>query len=265
MKSYERIFQVCRIITLPLVIIISFLLWYYVRKAQRCIQNARSGGLGTPFLKNFIMFLDKSRGPCCRKVGVRIPYSPPLDTPLGKRSINFLYEFDVVPSRRGGGRNNLWNPCRFFVLQAFRSSIVKPRSNNTAFCATLVALSLWHRLAAIVAACNISSTMQHHVGRGSKFMHLRCCIVWPNHSCLVMLHHPRNIARNFAPFSHTPTWVIIHTPECPEMKIPRMKTSYGQKSFAFRGAKEWNNLDSATKLAPFIHCFKSRLKATEVH
>ena len=37
--------------------------------------------------------------------------------------------------------------------------------------------------------------------------------------------------------------------------IPRMKTFYGQKFFAFRGAKEWNNLDPATK---------SLLKSTEV-
>ena len=45
-----------------------------------------------------------------------------------------------------------------------------------------------------------------------------------------------------------------------DLLIPRMKTRYGQKSFAFRGVKEWNNLDLRTKLAPSIHCFKSFLK-----
>ena len=43
-----------------------------------------------------------------------------------------------------------------------------------------------------------------------------------------------------------------------------MNTSYGQTSFAFRGAKEWNNLDLRTKLAPSIHCFKSFLKDSKV-
>ena len=50
-----------------------------------------------------------------------------------------------------------------------------------------------------------------------------------------------------------------------DLLIPRMKTCYGQKSFAFRGAKEWNNLDLRTKLAPSIHCFKSFLKDSKVN
>ena len=44
------------------------------------------------------------------------------------------------------------------------------------------------------------------------------------------------------------------------VRIPRMRTSNGQKSLAYRGAKDWNNLDSETKLVPSIQCFKSRLK-----
>ena len=50
-----------------------------------------------------------------------------------------------------------------------------------------------------------------------------------------------------------------------DLRIPRMKTSYVQKSFAFRGAKEWNNLDLRTKLAPSTHCFKSFLKDPKVN
>ena len=50
-----------------------------------------------------------------------------------------------------------------------------------------------------------------------------------------------------------------------DLLMPSMKTSYGQKSFAFRGAKEWNNLDLRTKLAPSIHCFKSFLKDSKVN
>ena len=41
---------------------------------------------------------------------------------------------------------------------------------------------------------------------------------------------------------------------------PRMRTSNGQKSFAYCGAKVWNDVDSETKLASSIQCFKSRLK-----
>ena len=49
-----------------------------------------------------------------------------------------------------------------------------------------------------------------------------------------------------------------------DLLIPRMKTSYGQKSFAFCGAEESNNLDLRTKLAPSIHCFKSSLKDSKI-
>ena len=50
-----------------------------------------------------------------------------------------------------------------------------------------------------------------------------------------------------------------------DLLIPHMKTSYGQKSFAFRGAKEWNNLDLRTKLAPSVHCFKSSLIDSKIN
>ena len=47
-----------------------------------------------------------------------------------------------------------------------------------------------------------------------------------------------------------------------DVHIPRMRTSNGQKSFACCGAKVWNDLDSDTKMASSIQCFKSRLKIT---
>ena len=50
-----------------------------------------------------------------------------------------------------------------------------------------------------------------------------------------------------------------------DILTPRIKTSYRQKSFAFPGAKEWNNLDLLTKLASSIHCFKPNLKATKIN
>ena len=37
-----------------------------------------------------------------------------------------------------------------------------------------------------------------------------------------------------------------------DVHVPRMKTSTGQKSFAYRGTKVWNDLDSETKFASTI-------------
>ena len=42
--------------------------------------------------------------------------------------------------------------------------------------------------------------------------------------------------------------------------LPQMRTSYGQKSFAYRGAKAWNEQDFESKLASSIRFFKLRLK-----
>ena len=48
-----------------------------------------------------------------------------------------------------------------------------------------------------------------------------------------------------------------------DLLLPRMRTSCGQQSFAYRGAKVWNELDLESKLAPSIHCFKSSLKTSK--
>ena len=45
-----------------------------------------------------------------------------------------------------------------------------------------------------------------------------------------------------------------------DLLLPRMRPSYGQKSFAYRGAEAWNQLDFESKFSPSIHCCKSRLK-----
>ena len=67
----------------------------------------------------------------------------------------------------------------------------------------------------------------------------------------------------------------VHRYSSPETKVDRfvthksisnnphvisMRTSNSQKSFAYRGTKVWNDLDSETKLASSIQCFKLRLK-----
>ena len=66
-----------------------------MRKAQRCIQNARSGGSGdTLFEKILSRFWTNLEDHVVEKWESGSPI-PPLDTPPGKRSIKILYEFDV--------------------------------------------------------------------------------------------------------------------------------------------------------------------------
>ena len=44
-----------------------------------------------------------------------------------------------------------------------------------------------------------------------------------------------------------------------DLKIPLLKTINGQKAFSYRGAKLWNCLERATKLAPSLNIFKDHL------
>ena len=53
---------------------------------------------------------------------------------------------------------------------------------------------------------------------------------------------------------------VLRDTKC-NLVVPKMRTAYGQKSFAFLGAKAWNELDSEMKLAPSIQSFKTKIKA----
>ena len=44
-----------------------------------------------------------------------------------------------------------------------------------------------------------------------------------------------------------------------DLRIPMFKSSYGQKSFEFRGANNWNNLRNEAKTANTFLAFKSNL------
>ena len=44
-----------------------------------------------------------------------------------------------------------------------------------------------------------------------------------------------------------------------DLKIPLLKTINGQKAFSYRGAKLWNSLERASKLAPSLKIFKDHL------
>ena len=70
---------------------------------------------------------------------------------------------------------------------------------------------------------------------------------------------PENLRKIFYKLSDVHTRVLRDT-KC-NLAVPKMRTAYGQKSFAFRGAKAWNKLDSEMKLAPSIKSFKTKLKA----
>ena len=50
------------------------------------------------------------------------------------------------------------------------------------------------------------------------------------------------------------------TRNCNSIQIPLFKTTSGQRSFAFRGASIWNNLDTKLKKCTSLKTFKSLLK-----
>ena len=64
---------------------------------------------------------------------------------------------------------------------------------------------------------------------------------------------------NFSKLPEVRTRILRNT-KC-NLAVPKMRTAYGQKSFAVRGANVWNKLDSDVKLAPSIQSFKTKLKA----
>ena len=66
----------------------------------------------------------------------------------------------------------------------------------------------------------------------------------------------------FSKFSDVHTRVLCNT-KC-NLAVPKMRTTYDQKSFAFRGAKAWNKLDSEMKLDPSIQLFKTKVKALKL-
>ena len=70
---------------------------------------------------------------------------------------------------------------------------------------------------------------------------------------------PENLSNISSTLSDVHTRVLRNT-RC-NLAVPKRRTAYGQKSFAFHGANAWNKLNSAVKLAPSIKSFKSKLKA----
>ena len=45
-----------------------------------------------------------------------------------------------------------------------------------------------------------------------------------------------------------------------DLKLPRLKTSSGQRCFAYRWAQFWNNLSAEVKTAPILSQFKAAHK-----
>ena len=71
---------------------------------------------------------------------------------------------------------------------------------------------------------------------------------------------PESLGNILSKLSDVHTRVLRNT-KC-NLAVPKMRTAYGQKSFAFRGGNARNKLDSEIKLAPSIQSFKSKLKAS---
>ena len=70
---------------------------------------------------------------------------------------------------------------------------------------------------------------------------------------------PKNLGNIFFILSDVHTRVLRDT-KC-NLAVSKMRTAYGQKSLAFRGANAWKKLDSEMKFAPSIQSFKTKLKA----
>ena len=70
---------------------------------------------------------------------------------------------------------------------------------------------------------------------------------------------PDNLCQIFSRLSDVHNRLLRNT-KC-DLVIPRMRTAYGQNSFAFRRVDTWNKLHSDIKLAPSIQSFKTKLKA----
>ena len=52
------------------------------------------------------------------------------------------------------------------------------------------------------------------------------------------------------------SFLVLYGSLEPDLKIPFLKTTSGQRAFSYRGAKLWNSLERATKLAPSLKAFK---------
>ena len=68
-----------------------------------------------------------------------------------------------------------------------------------------------------------------------------------------------NLGNIFFKLSDVHTRALCDT-KC-NLAVPKMRIAYGQKSFAFRGAKTWNKVDSEMKLASSIQSFKTKIQA----
>ena len=68
---------------------------------------------------------------------------------------------------------------------------------------------------------------------------------------------PDNLAKIFSRLSDVHNRVLRNI-KC-DLAIPRMRTAYGQRSLAFRGADAWNKLHCDIKLAPPMQSFKAKI------
>ena len=73
---------------------------------------------------------------------------------------------------------------------------------------------------------------------------------------------PESLGNIFSKLSDVHTRVLRNTKF--NLAVPKMRTAYCQKSFAFRGVNALNKLESEIKLAPSIQSFKSKLKALKL-
>ena len=86
---------------------------------------------------------------------------------------------------------------------------------------------------------------------------------FPGHMNPAFNQCARNISIHVALVIYMQNWdqgkTYLRNTKC-DLVMPRMRTAYGQNSFAFHGVDTWNKLHSDIKLAPSIQSFKAKLK-----
>lgn len=78
----------------------------------------------------------------------------------------------------------------------------------------------------------------------------RCILVYKSQHCKL----PPPINRKFQPMTHG-----YNTRNSNNLKLIKCRTNMGQRTLAFLGAKDWNNLPSVLKSAPSVNIFKNKL------
>ena len=145
------------------------------------------------------------------------------------------------------------------TLRNMHLSIVQPHFNFCRFVRGMIRGNQTENLAKITEqSCqNCYRLLLQRLGRQSLENLINresCTMVYKSLNNLT----PENLGNLFYKLSNAHARVLRNT-KC-NLAVPTMRKAYGQKAFAFRGAKAWSKLETELRLAPLIES-KTNLKA----